>query len=102
MSEAKPSNFVESCSDTSKSYNITYDLSGGTLVSANPSSYTPNTPTITLNNPTKTGYEFIGWSTKNEFDKSKYLTVDDYPNTASYKYNSIPLKPNTQYVLTIK
>ena len=102
LSETKPSNFVESCSDTSNSYTITYDLDGGTLATDNPSSYTPNTNTITLNNPTKSGYEFVGWSTKNEFDKTKYLKMEDFPYAGTYKYNSIPLKPNTEYVVSVK
>ena len=41
-------------------YNITYDLDGGTAT--NPTSYTVESGAITLNNPTKTGYPFIGWS----------------------------------------
>lgn len=65
ITETKPSNFISSCSDNSKSYTITYDLDGGTVATANPTTYTSNTDTITLNNPTKAGYNFIGWSSKN-------------------------------------
>lgn len=36
-------------------YTITYNLQGGTVSQANPTSYTYNTPTFTLNNPTRTG-----------------------------------------------
>jgi len=39
---------------------IRYDLQGG-QVSSNPNVYSKSTPTFTLNNPTKTGYEFKGW-----------------------------------------
>ena len=42
-------------------YSITYDLAGGTA-SGNPASYTVETPTFTLNNPTRTYYRFDGWS----------------------------------------
>ena len=42
-------------------YSITYDLNGGTA-SSNPTSYTVESATITLNQPTKTGYTFTGWS----------------------------------------
>ena len=42
-------------------YSITYDLNGGTA-SGNPTSYTVESATITLNQPTKTGYTFTGWS----------------------------------------
>ena len=40
-------------------YTITYDLDGGNAT--NPTSYNVETPIFTLNNPTKNGYEFIGW-----------------------------------------
>ena len=41
-------------------YNISYDLSGG--IATNPTTYTLESDTITLNNPTKDGYTFTGWS----------------------------------------
>ena len=45
-------------------YAITYELHGGELASgkSNPSTYTRQTPTFTLNNPGKLGYTFKGWS----------------------------------------
>ena len=42
-------------------YKITYDLNGGT-VSSNRSGYTYFDNTFTLNNPSKTGYIFAGWT----------------------------------------
>ena len=42
-------------------YNITYDLAGGTLATANPTTYNIETA-ITLNNPTREGYNFAGWT----------------------------------------
>ena len=41
-------------------YTIEYDLDGGTAT--NPATYTVESEAITLNNPTKTGYIFAGWS----------------------------------------
>ena len=41
-------------------YNITYDLDGGTA--SNPATYTVESNDIQLNNPTKSGYTFTGWS----------------------------------------
>ena len=41
-------------------YPITYDLKGG--IAANPESYTIETGSFTLNNPTREGYIFTGWS----------------------------------------
>ena len=43
-------------------YTITYDLDGGGVASPNPTSYTVESAAITLNNPTKTGYTFAGWT----------------------------------------
>lgn len=104
VTETKPTYFVSSCTDTSKTFTITYDLDGGTLSSANPSSYTANTPTFTLNNPTKSGYRFLGWSSKNEFNKNMYLSIDNIAQytSGSYSYSAIPLKPNTSYYVSIK
>lgn len=74
----KPSDFITSCSDNTKTYLITYDLDGGTLSSSNPSSYSFNTPTFTLNNPTKSGYRFVGWSGgKNLFNEKGWLSGVD-------------------------
>ena len=47
------------------SYSITYNLDGGTLTEANPANYDITSDTITLNNPTKDGYNFKGWTGSN-------------------------------------
>ena len=48
-------------------YNIEYDLSGGTLNVGviNPVQYTVLSPTFTLNDPIKPGYDFLGWTGSN-------------------------------------
>jgi len=43
-------------------YTIGYDLDGGAASPVNPTSYTIESGAITLNNPTKSGYIFAGWS----------------------------------------
>ncbi len=43
-------------------YTITCDLAGGTVATANPTSYTVESAAITLNNPTREGYTFAGWT----------------------------------------
>ena len=45
-------------------YNITYDLAGGSLPAgmSNPSTYNVGGQDITLINPNKTGYTFVGWT----------------------------------------
>ncbi len=45
----------------SNGYQITYQLNGGKNSSENPSTYTSSTATITLKNPTRSGYTFGGW-----------------------------------------
>ena len=64
-------------------YTITYDLDGGTLSTSNPTTYTENTATFTLNNPTKTGYTFRGWNSgKNLLD---YDNLTDYAKSSNGK-----------------
>lgn len=43
------------------SYTITYNLSNGTNSSQNPNDFTVESSKISLMNPTKTGYKFLGW-----------------------------------------
>ena len=54
-----------------ETYTITYDLDGGTLETPNPTTYTSSTDTFTLNNPTKEGCVFIGWTlgSKDAYEK---------------------------------
>jgi len=46
-------------------FSITYVLNGGTNHVDNPATFTIETPTITLQNPTRTGYFFAGWAEGN-------------------------------------
>ena len=43
-------------------YSISYELAGGTVATTNPDNYTIESETFTLINPTRTGYEFSGWT----------------------------------------
>jgi len=47
---------------TAIEYNITYDLDGGSVATENPTKYTIESDAITLNNPTREGYTFAGWT----------------------------------------
>ncbi len=55
--------------------NITYNLDGGTVTPVNPSSYTVETPTFTLNNPTRSCYTFAGWTGSNGMTPQTFVTV---------------------------
>ncbi|MBP3843603.1 MAG: chitobiase/beta-hexosaminidase C-terminal domain-containing protein [Prevotella sp.] len=44
------------------SYTISYNLDGGSVATDNPTSYTIESAAITLNNPTRDGYTFAGWT----------------------------------------
>ena len=43
-------------------YTLTYDLAKGSVATANPATYTIETATFTLKNPTREGYNFAGWT----------------------------------------
>ena len=47
-------------------YDITYDLDEGTNADGNPATYTIETDTITLKEPTREGYDFMGWTLDGE------------------------------------
>lgn len=48
-------------------YGINYVLDGGTNDDGNVSTFTIESSTIVLNNPSKTGYNFLGWYSDAEF-----------------------------------
>ena len=73
-------------------YTITYDLAGGTA-EGNPDTYTIETRTFTLKNPTKSGYTFTGWSgTGLDGENNMTVTIEkgstgDRSYTAHWRYN---------------
>ena len=66
-------------------YSITYDLDGGT-VEGNPNSYTVEN-NIALNNPTKTGYTFAGWSGTGISGTEKTVTIKNATGNRKYTAN---------------
>jgi len=73
---------------TPVSYTITYSLGGGTATPANPTSYTGETPDITLVNPTRPAYEFAGWTGSNGTVKQLEVTIEQGSSGAkSYTAN---------------
>ncbi|MBR1517211.1 MAG: InlB B-repeat-containing protein, partial [Bacteroidales bacterium] len=56
-------------------YSITYHLNGGTLDTPNPTTYNIESAAITLNNPTKEGYVFVGWTGSNGTTPQTSVTI---------------------------
>jgi uncharacterized repeat protein (TIGR02543 family) len=48
-------------------YSISYELNGGVNNESNPETYSVDSPTIVLEEPTKQGYKFLGWYDNTEF-----------------------------------
>ena len=53
-------------------YTVSYELNGGENSAENPKTYTVETETITLAEPTKTGYGFKGWYLEETFETRVY------------------------------
>ena len=78
-------------------YSITYNLDGGEA--SNPTEYTVETDSITLNNPEKTGYTFTGWTGSNGEEPQKTVkiekgTIGNKTYTANYKINTYTISYN--------
>ncbi len=58
-----------------KSYQITYDLKGGSLSRLNPTVYNYENDAFTLTNPTMSGYRFLGWTGTNGETPEIVVTV---------------------------
>ena len=72
-------------------YEISYNLDGGSA-SGNPTSYTIETNTITLKNPTRDGYEFLGWTGSNGKIPQKDVSIKKgSTGNKSYTANWKPL-----------
>ena len=75
-------------------YSISYDMDGG--IAANPTSYSSDSPTFTLQNPTKTGYSFIGWTGSN--GNTPELSVTITSGTVGNKHYEANWRANTYSV----
>ena len=81
-------------------YNLTYDLDGGSVATANPDTYTIETADFTLVNPTREGYTFAGWTGTGL--NGPTMTVTVLPNShgdRSYTAHWTPITYNISYDL---
>ena len=81
-------------------YNITYDLDGGSVATANPATYNVTTPTFTLTNPTKVACNFDGWTGSNGNTPETTVTIaqgstGDRSYTAQWTQYAYPLSLGT-------
>ncbi len=80
-------------------YDISYDFNEGNEV-ANPETYTIETATFGLNNPTRTGYSFTGWTGTDLDEPSTNVTIaqGSYGNreyTANWQINQYTISFDT-------
>ena len=71
-------------------YTIIYELNGGILESENPTTYTVETETFKLNNPTREDYIFKGWTLNEEIENNEEVIIEkgsigDRKYTANWK-----------------
>ncbi len=85
--------------DTSHSYAITYDLAGGTLPSgaSNPATYTYETPSFTLANPTRPGYTFAGWTEGNGSTPNPSVAIYRSHGDRAYTANWTPVTYSVRF-----
>ena len=79
-------------------YKIEYDYNGGKTTVPNPESYDVTTAEFTLNNPTKEGYDFIGWSGTGLKGKNNLIVTIKHGSEGKRSYTA-NYKP-TQYTIT--
>ena len=93
---------------TSDTYTISYDLDGGSVAPANPTSYTVESSAITLNNPTRPGYVFAGWTGTGLAEATATVTIPagstgnrSYIATWTPAVASVTINTTTTYYATL-
>jgi len=89
--------------DSANEYPITYALNDGANAVNNPDSYTITTYPRTINNPTRVGYTFQGWTVKYSDGRADITTPTTYYSIPSDATGQITLTANwtpVQYYIT--
>lgn len=78
---------------TKINFKIAYNLNGGTNDGDNPLSYVISEKDITINDPAKTGYTFLGWSVSGSNEKRENYVIEagewgDLSLTANWQANT--------------
>jgi len=85
---------------TPVTYTITYTLNNGTNNAANPTSYTIESNSITLQAPTRSGYTFTGWTGSNGTTGQTNVTIaKGSTGNKNYTANWTVISPTT-YTIT--
>ena len=95
------SNALLTANWTPTNYTITYNLDGGSVSPSNPASYTIEDSTITLNNPSKVGHTFTGWTGANGSTPETTVTIatgstgnKTYTANYSIHFNALTIDPD--------
>jgi len=81
-------------------YTIIYDLNNGTILNENPNSFTKYDETFKLNNPTRKGYKFDGWTGSNGTIPQTDVTVQQGTRqNLEYIANWTPIEYTISYEL---
>ena len=81
-------------------YNITYDLAGGSVSGSNPDTYNVETDTFDLINPTLEGYTFAGWTEGTSTDLQTRVTINK--GTTGDKTFTAHFSPNPHTAYQVK
>jgi len=71
-----------------ETYTIRYNLNDGIVSPDNPTSYTVETATFKLNNPTRIGYRFVGWTGSNGTTADTNVTITKGSTTGNKSYTA--------------
>ena len=98
ISKGSTGNKTYTANWTPVTYNISYNLNSGSLPSntSNPTTYNIESAAITLNNPTRTGYTFAGWTGSNGNTAQTTVTIPS-GSTGNKSYTAT-WTPVTYYV----
>ena len=93
ISKGSTGNKTYNAKRTADGYTITYNLNWGTNNSLNPSSYTIESSTITLRNPTRAWYTFLWWTWSNWTTAQTGVSIPKWSTgnktyTANWKINT--------------